>query len=79
MDIGLAASEVTTLHAAAACLAKIYSKPERVVPQPASFRKSVVDFPDDVQAPRAPVLEQVREFDALKVFQAGAQRLKAII
>ncbi|HEY6869116.1 MAG TPA: IS66 family transposase [Novosphingobium sp.] len=37
------------------------------------------DLPDDVQALRALVLEQARELDALKVFQAEIERLKAII
>ena len=37
------------------------------------------DLPDDVQALRALVLEQAREIDALKVFKAEIERLKAII
>jgi transposase len=37
------------------------------------------DLPDDVAALRALVLEQARELDALKVFQAEVERLKAII
>ena len=37
------------------------------------------DLPDDVEALRALVLEQARELDALKVFQAEVERLKAII
>ncbi|MGE4410156.1 MAG: IS66 family transposase [Sphingobium sp.] len=38
-----------------------------------------VDLPDDVEALRALVLEQARELDALKVFKAEIERLKAII
>lgn len=37
------------------------------------------DRPDDVEALRALVLEQARELDVLKVFQAEVERLKAII
>lgn len=37
------------------------------------------DLPDDVAALRALVLEQARELDALKVFQAEVERLTAII
>lgn len=37
------------------------------------------DLPDDVEALRALVLEQAREIDALKVFKAEIERLKAII
>jgi len=37
------------------------------------------DLPDDVEALRALVLEQARELDALKVFKAEVERLKAII
>ncbi len=37
------------------------------------------DLPNDVEALRALVLEQARELDALKVFQAEIERLKAII
>ncbi|GAO55723.1 IS66 family transposase [Novosphingobium sp. MD-1] len=37
------------------------------------------DLPTDVEALRALVLEQARELDALKVFQAEVERLKAII
>ncbi|MDH2153595.1 IS66 family transposase, partial [Sphingobium yanoikuyae] len=37
------------------------------------------DLPDDVEALRALVLEQARELDTLKVFQADVERLKAII
>ncbi|AXU20932.1 transposase (plasmid) [Novosphingobium sp. THN1] len=37
------------------------------------------DLPNDVEALRALVLEQARELDALKVFQAEVERLKAII
>jgi transposase len=37
------------------------------------------DLPDDVEALRALVLEQARELNALKVFQAEVERLKAII
>ena len=37
------------------------------------------DLPDDVEALRALVLEQARELDALKVFRAEVERLKAII
>lgn len=37
------------------------------------------DLPEDVDALRALVLEQARELDALKVFQAEVERLKAII
>lgn len=37
------------------------------------------DLPSDVEALRALVLEQARELDALKVFQAEVERLKAII
>jgi len=37
------------------------------------------DLPDDVEALRALVLEQARELDALKVFQAEVERLRAII
>lgn len=37
------------------------------------------DLPDDVEALRAIVLEQARELDMLKVFQAEVERLKAII
>jgi transposase len=37
------------------------------------------DLPEDVEALRALVLEQARELDALKVFQAEVERLKAII
>ena len=37
------------------------------------------DLPDDVDALRALVLEQARELDVLKVFQAEVERLKAII
>lgn len=37
------------------------------------------DLPDDVDALRALVLEQARELDTLKVFQAEVERLKAII
>ena len=37
------------------------------------------DLPDDVEALRALVLEQARELDTLKVFQAEVERLKAII
>lgn len=37
------------------------------------------DLPSDVQALRALVLEQARELDALKLFQAEVERLKAII
>ena len=34
------------------------------------------DLPSDVEALRALVLEQARELDALKVFQAEVERLK---
>jgi len=37
------------------------------------------DLPDDVEALRALVLEQAREIDAMKAFQAEIERLKAII
>ncbi|WP_458733051.1 IS66 family transposase [Sphingobium xenophagum] len=37
------------------------------------------DLPNDVEALRTLVLEQARELDALKVFQAEVERLKAII
>jgi hypothetical protein len=37
------------------------------------------DLPDDVEALRALVLEQARELNVLKVFQAEVERLKAII
>jgi transposase len=37
------------------------------------------DLPDDVEALRALVLEQARALDALKVFKAEIERLKAII
>ncbi|MGN6377308.1 MAG: IS66 family transposase [Sphingomonas sp.] len=37
------------------------------------------DLPDDVAALRALVLEQARELDTLKVFQAEVERLRAII
>ncbi|MBV1692443.1 IS66 family transposase [Novosphingobium sp. G106] len=37
------------------------------------------DLPNDVEALRAMVLEQARELDALKDFQAEVERLKAII
>ncbi|MDT7532494.1 IS66 family transposase [Sphingobium sp. SA2] len=37
------------------------------------------DLPDDVEALRALIREQARELDALKVFQAEVERLKAII
>jgi len=37
------------------------------------------DLPNDVEALRALVLEQARELDVLKVFQAEIERLKAII
>jgi transposase len=37
------------------------------------------DLPDDVSALRALVLEQARELDALKVFQAEVERLTAVI
>lgn len=37
------------------------------------------DLPDDVEALRALVLEQARELNALKVFKAEVERLKAII
>ena len=37
------------------------------------------DLPSDVEALRALVLEQARELDVLKVFQAEVERLKAII
>ena len=37
------------------------------------------DLPNDVEALRALVLEQARELDVLKVFQAEVERLKAII
>ncbi len=37
------------------------------------------DLPEDVEALRALVLEQARELDALKVFKAEAERLRAII
>lgn len=37
------------------------------------------DLPNNVEALRALVLEQARELDALKVFQAEVERLKAII
>lgn len=37
------------------------------------------DLPNDVEALRALVLEQARELDVLKVFQAEVARLKAII
>lgn len=37
------------------------------------------DLPDDVEALRALVLEQARELNTLKVFQAEVERLKAII
>ncbi|WP_395392692.1 IS66 family transposase [Novosphingobium sp. BL-8A] len=37
------------------------------------------DLPSDVEALRALVLEQARELDALKLFQAEVERLKAII
>ncbi|GAB7551380.1 IS66 family transposase [Novosphingobium sp. 11B] len=37
------------------------------------------DLPSDVEALRALVLKQVRELDALKLFQAEVERLKAII
>jgi transposase len=37
------------------------------------------DIPDDVAALRALVLEQARELDALQVFRAEVERLKAII
>ncbi len=37
------------------------------------------DLPDDVDALRALVLEQARELDTLKVFQAEVERLRAII
>lgn len=37
------------------------------------------DLPDDVEALRALVLEQARELDALKIFKAEVERLKAII
>ncbi len=37
------------------------------------------DLPDDIEALRALVLEQARELDALKIFQAEVERLKAII
>ena len=37
------------------------------------------DLPDDVDALRALVLEQARELDALKLFKAEVERLKAII
>jgi hypothetical protein len=37
------------------------------------------DLPHDVEALRALVLEQARELDVLKVFQAEVERLKAII
>ncbi|EQB16288.1 IS66 family transposase [Novosphingobium lindaniclasticum] len=37
------------------------------------------DLPSDVEALRALVLEQSRELDALKLFQAEVERLKAII
>lgn len=37
------------------------------------------DLPEDVEALRALVLEQARELDALKVFKAEVERLRAII
>jgi transposase len=37
------------------------------------------DLPNDVEALRALVLEQARELDVLKVFQAEVERLTAII
>jgi transposase len=37
------------------------------------------DLPDDVEALRTLVLEQARELDVLKVFQAEVERLRAII
>ena len=37
------------------------------------------DLPEDIEALRTLVLEQARELDALKVFQAEVERLKAII
>lgn len=37
------------------------------------------DLPNDVEALRALVLEQARELDVLKVFQAEVERLKALI
>lgn len=37
------------------------------------------DLPSDVKALRALVLKQAQELDALKVFQAEVERLKAII
>ncbi|MFC0204457.1 IS66 family transposase [Novosphingobium soli] len=37
------------------------------------------DLPDDIEVLRALVLEQARELDALKVFKAETERLKAII
>ena len=37
------------------------------------------DLPDDVEALRALVLEQARDLDTLKVFQAEVERLRAII
>jgi transposase len=37
------------------------------------------DLPEDIEALRALVLEQARELDALKVFRAEVERLKAII
>jgi transposase len=37
------------------------------------------DLPDDVEALRALVVEQARELDALKIFRAEVERLKAII
>ena len=37
------------------------------------------DLPDDVEALRSLVLEQAREIDAMKVFHAEIERLKAII
>jgi transposase len=37
------------------------------------------DLPSDVEALRALILAQARELDALKVFQAEVERLKAII